>query len=63
MGLWCVVGGGGGGGGRFNVVKTPSECSKGGQISSSMRRFLAVIEDLGLRVCLAGGPFHEERRP
>ena len=31
------------------VVRTPSECSKGGQISFSLRRFSIVIEDLGLK--------------
>ena len=40
---------GGGGGGSFNVFRTPSECSKGGQISFSLRRFSIVIEDLGLK--------------
>ena len=41
--------GGWGGGGAFNVFRTPSECSKGGQISFSLRRFSIVIEDLGLK--------------
>ena len=46
------------GGETFNVVKTPNERSKGGRISSSMRRFSAVIEDLGLRdLPLQRGPF------
>ena len=50
-GPWCV-------GGDFNVVRTPSECNKGGQISSSMRRFSTAIEDLGLRdLPLQGGHF------
>ena len=39
-------------------MKTPSERSKGGRISSSMRRFLAIFEDLGLRdLPSQGGPF------
>ena len=50
-GPWCV-------GGDFNTVRFPNERMRGGRISSSMRRFLEVIEELGLRdIPLQGGPF------
>ena len=39
---WCIRG-------DFNVIRFPNECSRGGRVSSSMRRFLEVINDLGLR--------------
>ena len=39
---WCI-------GGDFNMVRFPRECSKGSSLSSSMRRFSKVIEDLELR--------------
>ena len=50
-GLWCV-------GGDFNTIRFPIERRRGGRISSSMRRFSKVIEDLGLRdILLQGDPF------
>ena len=48
---WCVDEG-------FNVVCFPCERWRGGRVSSSMRRFSKVIEDLELRdIPLQGGPF------
>ncbi|RVW78982.1 Exonuclease 1 [Vitis vinifera] len=48
---WCV-------GGDFNMIRFPNECRRGGRVSSSMRRFLEVIDDLDLRdLPLQGGPF------
>ena len=42
----------------FNMIRFPIERRRGGRISSSMRRFSKVIEDLGLRdIPLQGGPF------
>ena len=35
--------------GDFNVVRFPMECSKGGRLTSSKRRFFEIIEDLELR--------------
>ncbi|RVX01630.1 hypothetical protein CK203_024423 [Vitis vinifera] len=41
---------------RFNMIKFPSEHSRGGRLSSAMRRFSEVIEDLELRdLPLQGG--------
>ena len=40
--LWCVVD-------NFNMIRFPSERSKGGHLSLAMRRFSEVIEDLELR--------------
>ena len=40
--LWCVAG-------DFNMIRFPSECSKGGHLSPTMRRFSKVVEDLELR--------------
>ena len=34
---------------RFNVIKFPSEWSRGERVSSAMRRFLGVIDELVLR--------------
>ncbi|RVW88260.1 putative methyltransferase C3H7.11 [Vitis vinifera] len=42
IGPWCVAG-------DFNVVRFPMECSKGGRLTSSKRRFFEIIEDLELR--------------
>lgn len=36
-------------GGDFNMVKYPKEHSRGGGLSTSMRRFSEVVEDLELR--------------
>ncbi|RVW53031.1 hypothetical protein CK203_072745 [Vitis vinifera] len=48
---WCVVG-------DFNMIKFPFKRSRGGRLSSAMRRFLEVIEDLELRdLPLQGGHF------
>ena len=50
-GPWCAAG-------DFNVIRFPEECSKGGRLNSSMRRFSKVIEDLELRdLPLHGGIF------
>ena len=49
--LWCVVD-------NFNMIRFPSERSKGGHLSLAMRRFSEVIEDLELRdLPLQGGLF------
>ena len=41
---------------RFNVIKFPSEWSRGERVSSAMRRFLGVIDELVLRgLPLLGG--------
>ena len=43
---------------NFNMIRFPSECCRGGRLSSAMRRFLEVIEDLELRdLPLQGGHF------
>ncbi|XP_059597084.1 uncharacterized protein LOC132254750 [Vitis vinifera] len=48
---WCV-------GGDFNMIKFSNERRRGGRVSSSMRRFSEVIDDLELRdLPLQGGPF------
>ena len=48
---WCVAG-------DFNMIKFLSEYSRGGRLSSAMRRFSEVIEDLELRdLPLQGGLF------
>ena len=48
---WCI-------GGDFNVVKFPSERSREGRLTGSMRRFSKVIEELALRYLpLHGGSF------
>ncbi|RVW57807.1 hypothetical protein CK203_113382 [Vitis vinifera] len=48
---WCI-------GGDFNVIRFPSERSREGRISASMRRFSEVIDELALRdLPLQGGPF------
>ena len=50
-GPWCVAG-------NINVVRFPMECSKGGRLTSSKRRFFEIIEDLELRdLPLQGGPY------
>ena len=36
-GPWCVAG-------DFNVVRFPVECSRGGRLTCSMRRFSKIIE-------------------
>ena len=42
----------------FNMIRFPSECSRGGCLSSTMIRFSEVIEDLELRdLPLQGGLF------
>ncbi|RVW40789.1 hypothetical protein CK203_080684 [Vitis vinifera] len=46
---WCVAG-------DFNMIRFPSERSRGGRLSPSMRRFTEVIEELELRdLPLQGG--------
>ena len=48
---WCL-------GGDFNEILSPSERSRGGRISNSMRRFADVLNDLGLRdLPLQGGHY------
>ena len=48
---WCI-------GGDFNLIRFPNESRRGGRLSSSMRRFSEVIDDLDLRdLPLQGGPF------
>ena len=52
-GLWsgCV-------GGDFNMIRFRGECSRGGGLTSVMRRFSEVLEELELRdIPLQGGPF------
>ena len=40
------------------MIHFPNEHRRGGKISSAMRRFSEVIEDLGLRdIPVQGGPF------
>ena len=39
---WCI-------GGDFNMIRFPNESRRGGRLSSSMRRFSKVIDDLDLR--------------
>ena len=40
--LWCI-------GGDFNIVRFSSERNRVSRLSSAMRRFMEVIEDLELR--------------
>ena len=48
---WCV-------GGDFNMIRFTGERSSGGGLSSTMRRFSEVLEDLELRdIPLQGVPF------
>ena len=48
---WCV-------GGDFNMIRFTGERSSGGGLSSTMRRFSKVLEDLELRdIPLQGVPF------
>ena len=43
----------------FDMIKFPREHSRGGRLSSTMKRFLEVIKDLELRdILLQRGPFH-----
>ena len=49
--LWCVAR-------DFNRIRFPSERSRGGRMSPTMRRFLEVVEELKLRdLPLQGGLF------
>ena len=42
----------------FYVITSPCESNRGGRVSSTMRHFVEVIDDLGLRdLPLQGGPF------
>ena len=41
--------------GDFNLVCFPYECRRGGRISSSMRSFFEVIDDLAERYSVEGG--------
>ena len=51
LGPWCI-------GGDFNVTISLGESNKGGRVTQAMRRFVEVIEDLGVRgMPLQGGPF------
>ena len=45
---WCI-------GGDFNMIRFPNESRRAGRLSSSMRRFSEVIDDLDLRVSLYRG--------
>ncbi|RVW47786.1 hypothetical protein CK203_091740 [Vitis vinifera] len=45
---WCI-------GGDFNMIKFPNERRRGGRVSSSMRRFSEVIDELELRDSLFRG--------
>ena len=48
---WCI-------GGDFNVIRFPNEHSREGRLSSSMRRFSEVLDELALRdLPLQGGPY------
>ncbi|RVX03362.1 hypothetical protein CK203_019838 [Vitis vinifera] len=48
---WCI-------GGDFNVIRFPSERSRVGRLSGSMRRFSEVLDELALRdLPLQGGPY------
>nr|CAN78335.1 hypothetical protein VITISV_004143 [Vitis vinifera] len=48
---WCIVG-------DFNMIRFPSERSRGGRLSQEMRRFSEVVEELDLRdLPLQGGSF------
>ena len=48
---WCI-------GGDFNVIRFLGERNKMGRISSSMRRFSQVIDELELKdLPLQGGPY------
>ena len=46
--------------GNYNVVRLPMECSKGGRLTSSMRRFSEIIKDLELRATFTGRSLHVE---
>ena len=46
--------------GDFNVVRFPMECSKGGKLTSSKRRFFEIIKDLELRATFTGRSLHVE---
>ncbi|RVW32661.1 Transposon TX1 uncharacterized 149 kDa protein [Vitis vinifera] len=48
---WCI-------GGDFNVIRFPSERSREGRLSGTMRRFSEVLDELALRdLPLQGGPY------
>ena len=50
-GPWCI-------GGDFNMVLSPKERNSVGRLSHCMRRFVEVLNELGLRdLPLQGGPF------
>ena len=49
---WCVAE-------DFNMIRFPSERSRGGRLTQAMRRFSEVIEELELRdLPLQGGGVH-----
>ncbi|RVW70775.1 Elongation factor 1-gamma [Vitis vinifera] len=49
---WCI-------GGDFNMIRFPNERRRGGRVSSSMRRFSEVIDELELRdLPFRGGRLH-----
>ena len=53
---WCV-------GGDFNLVRFSEEHSRGGGLTTSMRRFSEVIRGFGAEgFSFDGGPIHLERR-
>ena len=50
-GPWCL-------GGDFNEIVSPSERSKGGRLSSAMRRFSEILNETGMGdLPLHGGPY------
>ena len=50
-GPWCL-------GGNFNKILSPSERARGGNFYPSMRRFVGIMNELGLRdFPLQGGHF------
>ena len=46
--------------GNYNVVRFLVECSRGGILTSLMRRFSEIIKDLELRATFTGRSLHVE---